>query len=120
MLVSSIIYHLLSKCSREKRPSASTIKRLQGELNDLRNRLTETENRGPKVADNVKALNTYEHRRYTVSRSSPDIITPESIAEVVERATKIPVQRLLASDKTRLLGLEDALAQQVCLSSERC
>ncbi|OSX58920.1 hypothetical protein POSPLADRAFT_1049090 [Postia placenta MAD-698-R-SB12] len=80
---------------------------------DIAKRLTETENRGPKVADNVKALNTYEHRRYTVSRSSPDIITPESIAEVVERATKIPVQRLLASDKTRLLGLEDALAQQV-------
>lgn len=103
----------LDIAKREKRPSASTIKRLQGELNDLRNRLTETENRGPKVADNVKALNTYEHRRYTVSRSSPDIITPESIAEVVERATKLPVQRLLASDKTRLLGLEDALAQQV-------
>ncbi|EED86034.1 predicted protein, partial [Postia placenta Mad-698-R] len=80
---------------------------------DIVKKLTETENRGPKVADNMKALNAYEHRRYIVSRSSPDIITPESIAEVVERATKIPVQRLLASDKTRLLGLEDALAQQV-------
>ncbi|KAF9234373.1 P-loop containing nucleoside triphosphate hydrolase protein [Melanogaster broomeanus] len=45
--------------------------------------------------------------------TSPDIITPESIAVVVEKMTKIPVRQLLDSDKERLLHLKSSLTSKV-------
>ncbi|KAG8924013.1 hypothetical protein FRC02_010690 [Tulasnella sp. 418] len=48
-----------------------------------------------------------------LSRTSPNIITPESIAEVVEKSTKIPVKGLLSSDKDRLKNLESELKKKV-------
>lgn len=67
------------------------------------------EHEGPPVED--AGDGKYSH---SVSGTSSDIITCENIATIVEKATKIPVQRLLSTDKGRLLNLERALRQQVC------
>lgn len=45
--------------------------------------------------------------------SGTDIVTPESIAEIVARWTNIPVTRLVTTEKEKLLKLEKVLAQQV-------
>ncbi|KXN90030.1 hypothetical protein AN958_05035 [Leucoagaricus sp. SymC.cos] len=45
--------------------------------------------------------------------SGTDIVTPESIAEIVARWTNIPVTRLITTEKEKLLRLEKVLAQQV-------
>ena len=42
-----------------------------------------------------------------------DIVTEEEIAEVVARATGIPVSRMLEGEKERLLRMEEALHQRV-------
>jgi ATP-dependent Clp protease ATP-binding subunit ClpB len=63
-----------------------------GVLPTLEKRLAQTEHNGTMVAEIVKA---------------------EHIAEVVERWTGIPVSRLLEGEKSRLLHMEDAIAQRV-------
>jgi len=45
--------------------------------------------------------------------SGTDIVTPESIAEIVARWTNIPVTRLVTTEKEKLLRLENVLGQQV-------
>lgn len=101
---------------------AKKIARLENELKRLREQLLRVEQRGPEVhrgsedrrdseaADNV-FISLLARSRRTVS--SPDIITPESIAAIVEKATKIPVRQLLDTDKERLLHLGSSLATKV-------
>ena len=55
----------------------------------------------------------HDRQRYAHVQASPHIVTQESVAIIVERATRIPVQRLLAAEKGQLLGLEQALSAQV-------
>ena len=45
--------------------------------------------------------------------SGIDIVTPEAIAEVVARATNIPVGRLLSTEKEKLIRLERRLREDV-------
>lgn len=47
------------------------------------------------------------------SGKNPHDITPERIAAIVQRATRIPVERLLASDKDNLLELQTKLEEKV-------
>jgi ATP-dependent Clp protease ATP-binding subunit ClpB len=112
--------HLI--CCSEQLVDAKKIARLENELKRLREQLLRVEQRGPEVhrgsedrrdseaADNV-FISLLARSRRTVS--SPDIITPESIAAIVEKATKIPVRQLLDTDKERLLHLGRSLATKV-------
>lgn len=50
--------------------------------------------------------------------SGTDTVTPESIAEIVARWTNIPVTRLVATEKEKLLRLEKVLGQQVVGQSD--
>ncbi|GBE84539.1 Heat shock protein [Sparassis crispa] len=95
----------------EQRQDTSKILKLESTLQKLRDGLVRLEHQGPNVVDDTPDL--VGSSRHIISRTSPDIITPESIAAIVEKATKIPVSRLLATDKSRLLNLESALSQQV-------
>ncbi|KAG1896764.1 P-loop containing nucleoside triphosphate hydrolase protein [Suillus fuscotomentosus] len=90
------------------------------ELNTARS-LVRTEQKGPvqKGSGDQRDSEFMDHQfvsllaknRRTVS--SPDIITPESIAVIVEKATKIPVRQLLDTDKERLLHLQSTLEKKV-------
>ena len=97
--------------------STRKILALEEDLKKLRDELVRLEHQGPGIVEDGNELFTGGRNRHALSRTSPDIITPESIAAIVEKATKIPVQRLLATDKSRLLHLESALSQQVCVCS---
>ncbi|KAG2090131.1 P-loop containing nucleoside triphosphate hydrolase protein [Suillus discolor] len=87
------------------------------ELNTARS-LVRTEQKGPvqkgsgdsEIMD-PQFVSLLAKNRRTVS--SPDIITPESIAVIVEKATKIPVRQLLDTDKERLLHLQSTLEKKV-------
>ncbi|KAH7907044.1 P-loop containing nucleoside triphosphate hydrolase protein [Hygrophoropsis aurantiaca] len=92
------------KAQSERRKTAS----LEGELQTLRDSLIRLEQRGPKFSDK-----TDDKNRRVVSATSPDIITAASIAAIVEKATKIPVQQLLDTDKSRLLDLRASLGAKV-------
>lgn len=93
---------------RRARPfNAQRIAELQRQLETARQGLLAMERQGPAVVH--PGLDSSG-----CTRTSPDTITAESIAAIVERATKIPVQRLLASDRSRLLDLEQNLRKQVC------
>jgi ATP-dependent Clp protease ATP-binding subunit ClpB len=87
---------------------------IEEEIKRLREELTALERRGPEPVERGDSLSVDGRR---LARTSPHTITPESIAAIVEKATKIPIQRLLATDKSRLLNLEAALSQQVCTLS---
>ncbi|KAF7798383.1 hypothetical protein EIP86_009604 [Pleurotus ostreatoroseus] len=81
------------------------IRKLEDEVGQAITKLQQIENSPPQTG-------TYGYDRLVLS-VSPHTVTAESIAVVVQKATKIPVQRLLASDKSRLLDLGPALAKQV-------
>jgi ATP-dependent Clp protease ATP-binding subunit ClpA len=95
---------------------------LENDLRQLREQLLRVEQRGPEVrgglkdrtdpesADNVFMSLLAKNRR---TISSPDIVTPESIAAIVEKEIKIPVRQLLDTDKERLMHLENSLAKKV-------
>ncbi|KAG2046203.1 P-loop containing nucleoside triphosphate hydrolase protein [Suillus hirtellus] len=97
------------------------IVRLEDEMKRLRDNLVRTEQKGPvqKGSADQRDSEIMDHQfvsllaknRRTVS--SPDIITPESIAVIVEKATKIPVRQLLDTDKERLLHLQSTLEKKV-------
>ncbi|KAF8549018.1 P-loop containing nucleoside triphosphate hydrolase protein [Imleria badia] len=86
----------------DKARSEKKIMQLDKELQKLRDYLVELEKPDLTITDG-------QH----VSLSSPDIITQENIAVVVEKATKIPVRQLLSSDKKRLLNVHNALKAKV-------
>jgi ATP-dependent Clp protease ATP-binding subunit ClpB len=86
------------------KPNEKKIAQLNKELQRLRDQLVELEK--PREDS---AVTEGQH----VLLSSPDIITQENIAMVVEKATKIPVRQLLNSDKRRLLNVHNALKAKV-------
>lgn len=101
------------KALNDARNQGNPEQRVHKFLEDLgaaQKRLLDLENQGPVIDE---ALHEILGKYYSLFLVSPDIVTPESIAAIVERATKIPVQRLLVNDKTRLLDLEGALSKQV-------
>ena len=95
----------------------SKIAGINKRLADLRNGLVTIEQKGPTKVELPASLSG--PGRFFFTSTAPDVITPESVAAVVERATKIPVQRLLASDKNRLLNLQESLAKQVSSTSRK-
>ncbi|KAG1834917.1 P-loop containing nucleoside triphosphate hydrolase protein [Suillus subalutaceus] len=106
----------------EGRIDAKKIARLEDEMKKLRDNLVRKEHEGPEVRKSSGVQRDSEFmdhefvsllakNRPTVL--SPDIITPESIAAIVEKATKIPVRQLLDTDKERLLHLQSTLEKKV-------
>ncbi len=70
--------------------------RYDRECDDIRSRIDETR------------MNWYRTGEHT-----PRVITAEDVAEIVSKWTNIPVTRLSADEKERLIGLEEALQKRV-------
>lgn len=81
------------------------IRKLEDEVKQSIEKLLSLEKSAPETT-------AHGHDRLIFS-VSPHTVTSESIAVVVQKATNIPVQRLLASDKSHLLNLESALNDKV-------
>lgn len=112
----------LNRARSDASIDAKKIARLEDQMKQLRDNLVRKEQEGPEVrksSGDQRDSEFMDHQfvsllaknRRTVS--SPDIITPESIAAIVEKATKIPVRQLLDTDKERLLHLQSTLEKKV-------
>ena len=82
--------------------SESTLKRLRQELAEIEVRRPE-----PPLGQDLGPS------RHWFATIAPDLVTAEGIAAIVERMTRVPVQQLLATDRDRLLKLDESLAKQV-------
>lgn len=112
----------LNNARSEARIDTKKINRLENEMKQLRDSLVRKEQEGPEVRNgsgDQRDSEFMDHQFVSLlaknqrTISSPDIITPESIAVVVEKATKIPVRQLLDTDKERLLHLQSTLEKKV-------
>ncbi|MDO5322016.1 MAG: AAA family ATPase [Bacteroidia bacterium] len=101
------------------------------ELNDLRQKVEEykreaeiaersgnygkvAEIRYGKLADTVKRIEELGKKQAAIKNPIiTEAVTPEDIAEIVARWTGIPVNRMLESEKEKLLRMEEALHKRV-------
>ena len=101
------------------------------ELNDLRQKVEEykreaeiaeragnygkvAEIRYGKLADTVKRIEELGKKQAAIKNPIiTESVTPEDIAEIVARWTGIPVNRMLESEKEKLLRMEEALHKRV-------
>lgn len=101
------------------------------ELNDLRQKVEEykreaeiaersgnygkvAEIRYGKLADTLKRIEELGKRQASIKDPIiTEAVTPEDIAEIVARWTGIPVNRMLESEKEKLLRMEEALHKRV-------
>ncbi len=60
-----------------------------------------------------KAVSIVDLAGARVRRRGGSVVDPESVAEVVADAADVPVERLLETDRDRMLGLEELLADRV-------
>ncbi|KAF8998917.1 P-loop containing nucleoside triphosphate hydrolase protein [Cyathus striatus] len=66
-----------------------------------------------KIKDYELELASHQAQNRPINPSDKPVITKESVAKIVERMTRIPLQQLLESDKENLLNLEGRLKQKV-------
>jgi len=69
-----------------------------------------------KIPDSEQKLIELQEKLQSLARSGAllnDFVTAENIAEVVSKWTGIPVQKMLESDREKLLRLEDELSKRV-------
>ena len=64
------------------------------------------------IPDTQTKLQKLEAAR-AVNQSQTDTVTPEAIAEIVGRWTGIPVSRLLATERDKLMNMEKVLSESV-------
>jgi ATP-dependent Clp protease ATP-binding subunit ClpB len=67
----------------------------------------------PDLKSRLERLEQKKAEEDAENGSGTDIVTPESIAEIVSRWTNIPVTRLVTTEKEKLLRLEKVLSRQV-------
>lgn len=67
----------------------------------------------PDLQSRLERLEQKKAEEDAANGSGSDIVTPESIADIVSRWTNIPVTRLVTTEKEKLLRLEKVLAEHV-------
>lgn len=67
----------------------------------------------PKAIENEKALNEKWEQMQDGGTLLKNAVTQESIAKIISRWTQIPIQKMLQSEKEKILGIEEKLAQSV-------
>lgn len=72
----------------------------------------------PEIEQKLAELTTGEANGNSPDRMMPEEVTAEDIAEVVAKWTGIPVQKMLQSDREKLLHLEQELGKRVAGQAE--
>jgi ATP-dependent Clp protease ATP-binding subunit ClpB len=67
----------------------------------------------PDLKKKLEMLEARKAEQDATGGGGSDTVTPEDIAEIVGRWTSIPVTRLMATEKEKLLRLEKVLSKSV-------
>ncbi|MFA6801652.1 MAG: AAA family ATPase [Acholeplasmataceae bacterium] len=113
---------LRAKWEQEKQ-HLNSIKEKKNELeklrNDLKNALNDSnyskaaELQYAKIPNLEKQINEMSEVSNQEGRLLTEVVTSESIADIVSKWTQIPISKLLSGDKEKLLHLEDTLKKRV-------
>jgi ATP-dependent Clp protease ATP-binding subunit ClpB len=111
----------LSAVWRAEKETLSQAHKLKEQLDALRSELDIAQRKGDLaragqilyglIPDLESRLRDIESQQ--TQRSLKEEVTEQDIAAIVERWTGIPVEKMLAGEKSKLLGMEDALRQRV-------
>ncbi|MBQ7194388.1 MAG: AAA family ATPase [Bacteroidales bacterium] len=108
----------------EEKSIITELNSLRQQAEDLKHEATVAERSGDygrvaeirygKLAQSQKRIEELERKQADIKDPiMTEAVTPEDIAEVVARWTGIPVNRMLESEKEKLLRMEDALHERV-------
>ena len=67
----------------------------------------------PKAIENEKGLNEKWEQMQEGGTLLKNAVTQESIAKIISRWTQIPIQKMLQSEKEKILGIEEKLGESV-------
>ncbi|MGX3045677.1 ATP-dependent Clp protease ATP-binding subunit [Helicobacter sp. T3_23-1056] len=67
----------------------------------------------PKAIENEKSLNEKWEQMQEGGTLLKNAVTQESIAKIISRWTQIPIQKMLQSEKEKILGIEEKLSESV-------
>ncbi|MFZ9760144.1 MAG: AAA family ATPase [Candidatus Kapaibacteriota bacterium] len=111
---------------KAEKESISRIRELKAEIEQLRNKAADLERKGDlaKVAEirygtimqleqQVESENQHLTEIQTTGKMLKEEVDASDIAEIVGKWTGIPVQRMLETERTKLLTMEDRLQQRV-------
>ncbi|MFZ9813867.1 MAG: AAA family ATPase [Candidatus Kapaibacteriota bacterium] len=111
---------------KAEKESISRIRELKAEIEQLRNKAADLERKGDlaKVAEirygtimqleqQVESENQHLTEIQTTGKMLKEEVDASDIAEIVGKWTGIPVQRMLETERTKLLTMEDQLQQRV-------
>ena len=111
---------------KAEKESISRIRELKAEIEQLRNKAAELERKGDlaKVAEirygtimqleqQVESENQHLTELQSTGKMLKEEVDASDIAEIVGKWTGIPVQRMLETERTKLLTMEDRLQQRV-------
>ena len=65
-----------------------------------------------------KAVEIFDRSASKIQIAGGQLVTPEDIAEIVERLTRIPVSQLMEDETKKLLGMEKHLGEKIIGQSE--
>ncbi len=113
----------LRKRWEEEKDHLNKIKSKKNELETLRNNLQNALNDNnyskaaelqySKIPALEKEINDMSNETTGEDKLLTEVVSEESIAEIVSKWTRIPVSKLMSGDKEKLLHLEEALKQRV-------
>jgi ATP-dependent Clp protease ATP-binding subunit ClpB len=111
---------------KAEKESISRIRDLKAEIEQLRNKAVELERKGDlaKVAEirygtilqleqQVESENKHLEELQATGKMLKEEVDASDIAEIVGKWTGIPVQRMLETERTKLLTMEDRIQQRV-------
>lgn len=111
---------------KAEKESISRIRELKAEIEQLRNKAIDLERKGElaKVAEirygtilqleqQVESENTHLEALQATGKMLKEEVDASDIAEIVGKWTGIPVQRMLETERTKLLTMEDRIQQRV-------
>lgn len=111
---------------KAEKESISRIRELKAEIEQLRNKAIDLERKGElaKVAEirygtilqleqQVESENTHLEALQATGKMLKEEVVASDIAEIVGKWTGIPVQRMLETERTKLLTMEDRIQQRV-------
>jgi ATP-dependent Clp protease ATP-binding subunit ClpB len=116
---------------KAEKESISRIREMKAEIEQLRNKAADLERKGelanvaeirygaiPDLERRVESENTHLSELQAMGKLLKEEVDPSDIAEIVGKWTGIPVQKMLETERTKLLTMEDRIHQRLINQSD--